>query len=187
MRIRLSREKINSDFVGEVESIIGQSLAECYQCGNCTAGCPVSYEMDYPPSQIIRMAQLGMKEEVLSSRAIWVCASCVTCTARCPKEIDIAGVMDAMRIIATRENYPSEEREIRILNRIFLNNIRSYGRQFELKLIVGYNLTSGHFFKDVLKGPKMLFKGKLRFLPRRVRDVKGVKEIFRKLLEDKSR
>jgi heterodisulfide reductase subunit C len=59
--------------------------------------------MDILPNQIIRFAQLGLKEELLASRAIWVCASCMTCNVRCPKGINIAEVIEAIRQILLRQ------------------------------------------------------------------------------------
>ncbi|NIQ78825.1 MAG: heterodisulfide reductase subunit C, partial [Anaerolineae bacterium] len=89
-----------SDLLREVEQKGARNVSACYQCGKCTAGCPVAYEMDYTPNQIIRGVQLGMREMVLSSRAIWLCAACETCSTRCPQEADPAAVMDALRHIA---------------------------------------------------------------------------------------
>jgi len=59
--------------------------------------------MDILPNQIIRYAQLGLKEELLDSTAIWVCASCMTCNVRCPKGINIAEVIEALRQIMLRQ------------------------------------------------------------------------------------
>ena len=82
MRRRLSKEKLNSEFVYKVGEISGQNLLAFYQCGKCSAGCPIVSEMDILPSQVIRLAQMGSDEEVLNSKTIWLCASCMTCMAR---------------------------------------------------------------------------------------------------------
>ncbi len=102
MRINLSRKKIRDSFVDKVQELSGQNLLACYQCGKCSAGCPAVDEMDILPNQIIRFAQLGLKEELLASKAIWICASCLTCNARCPKGINIAEVIEALRQILLR-------------------------------------------------------------------------------------
>lgn len=104
MRRRLSKDKLRSEFVRKVEEISGQNLLACYQCGKCSAGCPVVAEMDILPSQVIRLAQMGSDEEVLDSKTIWLCASCMTCMARCPKGVDLAKVMEALRLIRLRKN-----------------------------------------------------------------------------------
>ncbi len=103
MRTNLSRRKLRDPFVTKVEELSGQNLLVCYQCGKCSAGCPAVDEMDILPNQIIRFAQLGLKEELLASKAIWVCASCMTCNVRCPKGINIAEVIEAIRQILLRQ------------------------------------------------------------------------------------
>jgi heterodisulfide reductase subunit C len=103
MRINISKKKIKDPFVAKVEELSGQNLLACYQCGKCSAGCPAVSEMDILPNQIIRFAQLGFKDELLKSKAIWICASCFTCNARCPKGINIAEVIEAIREILLRK------------------------------------------------------------------------------------
>lgn len=103
MRITLSRRKIRDPFVAKVEELSGQNLLACYQCGKCSAGCPAVSQMDILPNQIIRFAQLGLKDELLASRSIWICASCMTCNVRCPKGINIAEVIEALRQILLRK------------------------------------------------------------------------------------
>ncbi|MFZ5809740.1 MAG: 4Fe-4S dicluster domain-containing protein [Chloroflexota bacterium] len=98
MRTRISLQTIHSDFVRQVETISGQKLLSCNQCGKCSAGCPVAFSMDILPSQVIRMAQLGL-EDVLQTQTIWTCAACLTCVSRCPKGIDLPRVMEALRQI----------------------------------------------------------------------------------------
>jgi heterodisulfide reductase subunit C len=102
MRIQISVDKVRGPFVRQIEEISGQDLLACNQCGKCSAGCPVVAAMDLLPSQVIRMAQLGM-EEVLESNTIWICASCLTCVARCPKGVDLPRLMEALRQIALRQ------------------------------------------------------------------------------------
>ena len=98
MRTRISLATVRGDFVRQVETISGQNLMACNQCGKCSAGCPVAFSMDILPNQVIRMGQLGL-DEILDSQTIWTCAACLTCVARCPKGIDLPRVMEAMRII----------------------------------------------------------------------------------------
>ncbi|MCK4765796.1 MAG: 4Fe-4S dicluster domain-containing protein [Candidatus Aminicenantes bacterium] len=104
MRVNISRRRIKDPFVKKVEELSGQNLLACYQCGKCSAGCPAVSQMDILPNQIIRLAQLGLKEELLESKAIWVCASCMTCNTRCPKGINIAEVIEAVRLILLRKS-----------------------------------------------------------------------------------
>ena len=112
MKWEITHEVLRSDFVKEVELRSGQSVTACYQCGKCSAGCPICFDMDYSPNQIMRMIQLGMRDEVLSSRSIWLCASCETCTTRCPREVDLASIMDALRRMAHREGAKTPEKDL---------------------------------------------------------------------------
>ena len=95
-------------FLAEVESRSGQQLKTCYQCGNCTAGCPYTFAYDIPVSQIMRLIQAGQRETVLNSKSLWLCASCQSCTTRCPNQIDVAKVMDVCRHMARESGCVSE-------------------------------------------------------------------------------
>lgn len=167
----------------QVMDLSGQDVALCYQCGKCTAGCPVAVEMDYPPSQIMRAVQLGMRDRALTNHAIWLCASCETCTTRCPQEVDPAGVIDALRRLAISERVRVPEPEIPIFNSLFLGSVKQFGRIFEVALMGLYNLRSGHLVKDLLMAPGMFLKGKLSPIPPRGADLNGLKEMFAKVKE----
>lgn len=103
MSLNLSRKKIKNPLLEKVEELSGQNVYACYQCGKCSAGCPLTDEMDCMPNQVIRCIQLG-DESILDCKAVWLCASCFTCATRCPHGIDIARVMDAVRQLALRKN-----------------------------------------------------------------------------------
>ena len=79
----------------------GEKLANCYQCGTCTAGCPVSELRDtYSPKRILKMALLGMKEDVLKSPELWQCTQCHVCVAHCPQDVRCADVIRVLRQLA---------------------------------------------------------------------------------------
>jgi heterodisulfide reductase subunit C2 len=101
-RVRLSRKNVKGEFVKRVNELSGENVLSCYQCGRCSAGCPLSFAMKDLPNQVIRLVQLGQEEEALASETIWVCASCLTCHARCPRGVDLAKVMEALRAIKLR-------------------------------------------------------------------------------------
>lgn len=71
-------------------------------------------DADYNPRKLIRMILLGMRKEVLSSRAIWLCARCYTCTANCPQSVDFSDIMMVLRDMAVAEGYAPAERLERI-------------------------------------------------------------------------
>jgi heterodisulfide reductase subunit C len=85
----------------------GEHLLDCYACGTCSASCPVrAIDDEFNPRRIIRMALLGMKDEVLQSDFIWFCTGCYICQERCPQDVRITELMMAFRNIATQEGYP---------------------------------------------------------------------------------
>ncbi len=60
--------------------------------------------MELLPNQVMRLLQFGQVERILESNTPWICASCFVCTTRCPKDIDIAAVMEALRLLKLRQN-----------------------------------------------------------------------------------
>ncbi|MBC8401663.1 MAG: 4Fe-4S dicluster domain-containing protein [Candidatus Marinimicrobia bacterium] len=175
-------------WLAEVQQTSGVNVSLCFQCGMCSSGCPVTFAMDYLPHQIIHLIRMGQKSEVLSSASIWICASCETCTTRCPNDIEIAGIMDAMRITARRSGLKPGDKNVPIFHAAIMSSIRSKGRVFELGMIGNYTLRSGGFFAKLKSGVLMedaklgwqLFKrGKLKILPRKIQGHREIKKLFK--------
>ncbi|HCW51994.1 MAG TPA: heterodisulfide reductase subunit C [Clostridiales bacterium] len=166
-------------FLAEVDAMAATQVEACYQCGKCSGGCPLSYAMDYQPRQIMRLVQMGLDEEALRSRTIWICATCYTCTARCPRDIDIAGVMDALRVTALRRGVRPAERNVGVFHRLFLDYVRCAGRSYELGLIFMYKLRTLRLTEDLALGLKMFTRGKLAIRPEASRGRDEVLAIFR--------
>ena len=154
-----------SPLAKSVLSESGQNVNLCYQCMKCAAGCPVSYEMDYKPAELIHAIRLGMDDIVLNSKTMWLCASCETCTTRCPQEVDVAKVMDAVKITAVRQGIKPAIPQVASFNRAALSNIKMCGRMYEVGMIIGLKLRTFEFFKDAVMGMKMFRKGKLKMIP----------------------
>lgn len=171
--------KGDAGFIREVEELSGQKVANCYQCGNCSAGCPMSFTYDYPVSRLMRMIQLGLKDEILSSRAIWMCATCEACSTRCPNEIDVARVLDVCRSMSRRQGYKGV-RNVRLFADSFLQSVRFNGKSHELGLMAVYKMRSFRFFDDMSLAAPMLLKGKLPILPHRTRKPGDVAAIFKR-------
>ena len=143
----------------------GQNVNLCYQCRKCAAGCPISYAMDYKPAQIIHAIRLGMDDLVYKSKTMWLCASCETCTTRCPQEVDIAKVMDAVKITAVKQGIKPTIPQVAAFYRAALSNIKMFGRMYEMGMIVGLKMRTFELFKDVGLGIKLFTKGKLKVVP----------------------
>jgi heterodisulfide reductase subunit C2 len=165
-------------FSREIREATGINPARCYQCGKCSAGCPMAEEMATKPHQMLRMMQLGQRQQLLEDPSIWLCLTCETCTARCPNEVEPARLIDAVRGLAVREFPTAAPRPIRAFHRAFLQAIAANGRIFEFGMIANYKLKSGDLFSDVLTAPGMLARGKLKLLPSSIDGVADVRRIF---------
>jgi len=168
----------------EVRRRSGAQVSACFQCHKCSTGCPIGPEMDFLPSQIMRLVHLGAEDEVLASRSIWLCASCEACTTRCPMAIDIAGVMDALRIMAIDRRTVLPDAHGRQFHRSFLGSVRRHGRVYEMGMMAAYKLRTCDLFSDVDKLPRMLARGKLSLLPNRSGGIRQVRELFRRAEEE---
>ncbi|WP_066639837.1 4Fe-4S dicluster domain-containing protein [Desulfolucanica intricata] len=177
--------KNNIKFIEYVSTESGQPIQQCYQCGKCTAGCPTAFAMDYSPNRIIRMIQLGLKEEVLKSQSIWLCAYCSTCTSRCPCHVNLAQVMDCLRGLAKREGVQLEGRakNIALFYDCFLDTVKDNGKLYELGMMLNYNVKNRDYLKDADTGLAMFTRGKLRFLPMRNENYKEIALIFKRAKE----
>jgi heterodisulfide reductase subunit C2 len=162
-------------------------VSHCYQCGKCSAGCPLSEEMDFPPSVIMRMLQSGnpeLEERVLRSFSIWVCLTCEMCFARCPMSIDIPKMMDFLREKSLKEKKANRKaKEIIAFHKSFLDSIRYTGRLYEIGLFADYKVRTLKILDDMVLAPKMLKRGKLNIIPELIKDRSGVASIFRKTVK----
>ena len=168
-------------FRTEVEGLLGKQIASCFHCNKCSSGCPVTFAMDINPNKVVRMVQMGLKDQILGSSTIWLCASCETCTTRCPNEVDIAGLMDVLRQTALREGVTPAEGAVPAFHQAFLAAVEKRGRVHELGMLASFKLKTmkfGGLFKDAGLGWEMFKKGKLKILPSGIRNRKQVKEIF---------
>ena len=172
-------------FTTQINHLSDQTIQSCYHCHKCTAGCPVASEMQYGPDRVLRMVQLGQKEQLLSSHDIWLCASCETCGARCPNEIDIARVMDALRQMALRESVSVAEPDALKFHKLFLFVVQNMGRMHEATLLIAYKVWSMNLLADMDSGAVMFVKGKVPLIPHPIKERQAVKQIFRVAAERK--
>jgi heterodisulfide reductase subunit C len=144
----------------------GTNANTCYQCKRCTAGCPVAEYADLHPAQIMRAVQLGDLQTIVGAKFIWLCTGCQTCTTRCPQGIDVAGVIDELRMISRREGLVPKDAPFADILRLNCDSISRWGRLYEIELIARYKMTKpATAMDDVLLGAKMFLKGKLSLTP----------------------
>ncbi|HIE39608.1 MAG TPA: 4Fe-4S dicluster domain-containing protein [Anaerolineales bacterium] len=173
--------ELDLTFGREVQTRSGAPVLRCYFCQKCTAGCPVAYAMDYKPAQVLRLIQLGQRDVVLSSSAIWLCVGCEACGTRCPNQIRLAPMFDTLRYMALEEGY-SPDPAVYALHRSFLDSIRLWGRVHELTMLMEYKLRSpfgSDLLADIRVGLTLLLKGKITHLPERVRGLAQVRRLYK--------
>ena len=108
--IKKNASDLNANFRNEVTEKVGaKSLVKCIQCGVCSSGCTVTEYVDMQPHRVVASCLLGLREEVLSSQAIWTCSLCHRCTERCPKNVDYSFILALLRNIATNEGKAPKE------------------------------------------------------------------------------
>jgi len=174
----ISKKRRTAGLRPQVEEISGVKLDTCYQCRKCSAGCPVAVSAKSAPSEIIRRLHLGAGDELLESGLVWMCLSCETCYGRCPMQINFAAVIDALRSLSIARGTGAPQGNMPLFNRMFLENVRIFGRSYDLSMVAGYKLGSGKVMDDADKFPSMLSKGKMAILPPSGADKKVVRRIF---------
>ena len=181
MSLIIKKAKQDGALKSAVEKTSGVDINACLQCKKCTNGCPVADMVDTPPSDIIRQLQLNTGDDILKRDLVWMCASCETCFSRCPMQIDMASVMDALRILAAKKIVPAKVDKVNRLNKAFLKTVKMFGRTYDIGMIAAYKLKTRNLLQDTDKFPAMLGKRKIALFPNFGADKKYVKRIFKRL------
>ena len=151
---------------GTIRRGAGINAYKCYQCKRCTAGCPVAGFAGLHPAQIVRAVQLGDLATIMADKFIWLCTGCETCSTRCPQEIDVAGIMDELRILAYEHDLVRKDAPFASILRYNADSFKRWGRMYELELLARDKIMrpSG-MTDDLVLGVKMVMKGKIGFTP----------------------
>jgi heterodisulfide reductase subunit B len=161
-------------FAQEVYEASGENVNLCFQCKQCTAGCPVVDHFDLAPHRLMRAIQLGQREKVLNSKTVWLCAACEACSTRCPQGLSTPHIADALRITAAREGIKPAVPSIPIFYQAALRGIKMFGRMYEAglmgelytRLALAGEVDYGEFVSsDIPLALKMVRAGKLSPLP----------------------
>ena len=181
MVVKIGKPTTENGLRQAVQEMSGVDLSLCYQCKKCTSGCPVAKLTKSVPSEIIRRLHLGAGNELLDSDLIWMCLSCETCYSRCPMQINTSAVIDALRVLAVERKASAQPGNVPLMNSMFLKTVESFGRTYDLGMIVAYKLGNpASLMNDAEKFPAMLRKGKMSILPHSGADKKAVKRVFEK-------
>lgn len=144
----------------------GVNVYACYQCTKCSTGCPVATFADVHPAQMIRAVQLGDEEMSLDSRLIWLCTGCETCTTRCPVGVDVASVVEELRILARYDGRVRRDMPFARMLELNYRSFRRWGRLYEIELVVLDIIGRPRAALDAMRlGLRMLAKGRVRPLP----------------------
>jgi len=98
---------IDTELLHDVKRFGAANVSACFSCGTCTAICPLVDNDATFPRRIIRYAQVGMKDELLSSKELWTCYQCGLCSESCPTEADPSEFMAAARRYAIASYEPT--------------------------------------------------------------------------------
>ena len=143
--------------------------------------------MDYLPNQVIHLVRLGLKDKVLNSTTIWLCASCETCATRCPNEIEIVRLMDVLREESVKAGVNSRVSNVLKFHQAFLDQIKKKGRIDEVSLMISYEMKSREFLsvakiKELATMAIGMFKkGKIKFPSLKTHSTGDIRAIYKKV------
>lgn len=159
----------------------GLDLSYCFQCGVCSGSCPTASRMEYGPRRIVHMLRLGLVDQVLRSRDVWMCVSCFSCSARCPQGVEIADVMSVLRNTALAKGVAKDEEAV--FSRTFVDVVQRYGRMFEMEALLRYYASKpglsglAGLVRQAELGIRMFRKGKISLRPERIDDLEDLRRI----------
>jgi len=99
--------KVNPDLIDEIKAYGAFDISACFNCGNCTAVCPLSETESSFPRKLIRSVQIGDKSQILDGPEPWLCYACGECGETCPREAQPQQFMAAIRQYAIASAEPS--------------------------------------------------------------------------------
>ena len=141
----------------------GHELRTCIQCGTCTASCPAAEAMEINPRQMWRMVNLGLEDEVLHSKTMWLCSICYQCSVRCPRGIPLTETIAKLKQLAIQARI-QEWSESTKFYKSFSDVMRTYGRMREMEFMARYFLATNLFAAMPFSGMAltMFMRGKLK-------------------------
>jgi Fe-S oxidoreductase len=143
--------KINDELVDRVAELTGNAAALCYQCGFCTAGCPLGLGAGKEPFKVrglIRAAQLGLDSVFPKA---WACTTCKLCEVGCPRGVRIVDTIRSLRVLSFSNRQVPEQLE-QTLWRVYED-----GTAWDGKPSHRANWAAGMEIPDAMKGVRVLF------------------------------
>lgn len=105
--LKLGAEHRETTFMDKVKELLPEQghLNLCLTCGACSSGCPATGLEDMDPRKFLRMAALGLDEEVTTTPWVWMCTMCTRCVYACPMQIDIPKL-----VFYARQSWPEDKK-----------------------------------------------------------------------------
>jgi len=145
--------KVNTDLIKEIKKYGAFDISACFNCGNCTAVCPLSKEDLSFPRKLIRYGQLGMENKIESSLEPWLCYYCGECSDTCPRQAEPGEyMMSIRRYLIARYDFTG-------ISRFFYKN-----KYAQILLSIALFIVLLFYFFKGYKGDFGKLAGKIEFL-----------------------
>ena len=149
------------DFTAEFIDAGIETVKHCFQCGTCSGSCPSGRRTPYKVRQIVRKCLLGLKEEVITDDALWMCTTCYTCQERCPRSVKIVEIIKKARNIAAHAGYMAKGHKMTgvfVMNTGHAVPINDKVRALRTKIGLSELPSTTHSFPEALKEVQTLCK-----------------------------
>ena len=120
-------ELSKKELAEQLLSLAATDVKRCVQCGRCSATCPAGFKMDLLPSRMVWELVNGNADVMLEAKSPWSCMSCMACEERCPRGVSPARVMEAVRLLAIRQQGG---------NRLAAENLENYPKDMPQQALV---------------------------------------------------
>ena len=173
--------ELTNEFLQRVHAIPnGEKIDQCLQCGTCSASCPTSGAMKYPPRTILAAIRAGMLNEVFESPTVWLCASCYLCTVRCPAGIPFTEVMYELKRLGIDKRLLGKRTSGPAMAETFVDGVYRRGRSSDAELICRYVLRAhpAKIFSFLPLGWRLLRKGRLSLRPYTISGIEGLRKMM---------
>lgn len=174
-------KSLSEEFLQHVHKIpSGEKIDQCLQCGTCSASCPASEAMKYPPRKILAALRAGMLDQVFESPTVWLCASCYSCTVRCPAGIPFTEVMYELKRLGIHKGLLGKRSSGVAMAETFVDIVHKHGRSADAELILRYILRTHpvKVFSFMPLGWKLLRKGRISLRTHKVAGIRGLRKML---------
>ena len=149
------------DFTAEFIDAGIETVKHCFQCGTCSGSCPSGRRTPYTVRQLVRKCLLGLKEEVITDDALWMCTTCYTCQERCLRSVKIVEIIKKARNIAAHAGYmakPHKMTGVFVLNTGHAVPINDAAKALRVKIGLPEVPPTTHAYPEALEEVQKLCK-----------------------------